>query len=305
MSPKKLSDSDKKDILELYRQPDETTSTLANRYQVSSSTISRFLKNNLSDSEYEVLIQQKRLSRTPGRTQVPSQEMRQQPVEDQSDAGSQRRRRRRPSAPSKPATESESPSPTPSDQTTSAESESPSPTPSDQTTPATQQAESYGTDEESADEAEFTVIQEMLGEDLGELEENEEDREYSDEGKGEEQVEDKTDQGKSETADIQVLSLSEAKFPKPCYLVVDRAAELITRPLKEFSDLGKIPGVEIQQKTLPVFDNHKVARRFSNRYQRVIKVPDGQILGKTCAYLEAKGISRLLIDGQVYSLSSL
>ncbi|PSO97053.1 MAG: transposase [Cyanobacteria bacterium QS_7_48_42] len=289
MSPKKLSDSDKKDILELYRQPDETTSTLANRYQVSSSTISRFLKNNLSDSEYEVLIQQKRLSRTPGRTQVPSQEMSQQPVEDQSDAGSQRRRRRRPSAPSKPATESESPSPTPSDQTT----------------PATQQAESYGTDEESADEAEFTVIQEMLGEDLGELEENEEDREYSDEGKGEEQVEDKTDQGKSETADIQVLSLSEAKFPKPCYLVVDRAAELITRPLKEFSDLGKIPGVEIQQKTLPVFDNHKVARRFSNRYQRVIKVPDGQILGKTCAYLEAKGISRLLIDGQVYSLSSL
>ena len=289
MSPKKLSNSDKKDILELYRQPDETTSTLANRYQVSSSTISRFLKNNLSDSEYEVLIQQKRLSRTPGRTQVPSQEMSQQPVEDQSDAGSQRRRRRRPSAPSKPATESESPSPTPSDQTT----------------PATQQAESYGTDEESADEAEFTVIQEMLGEDLGELEENEEDREYSDEGKGEEQVEDKTDQGKSETADIQVLSLSEAKFPKPCYLVVDRAAELITRPLKEFSDLGKIPGVEIQQKTLPVFDNHKVARRFSNRYQRVIKVPDGQILGKTCAYLEAKGISRLLIDGQVYSLSSL
>ena len=289
MSPKKLSDSDKKDILELYRQPDETTSTLANRYQVSSSTISRFLKNNLSDSEYEVLIQQKRLSRTPGRTQVPSQEMSQQPVEDQSDAGSQRRRRRRPSAPSKPATESESPSPTPSDQTT----------------PATQQAESYGTDEESADEAEFTVIQEMLGEDLGELEDNEEDREYSDEGKGEEQVEDKTDQGKSETADIQVLSLSEAKFPKPCYLVVDRAAELITRPLKEFSDLGKIPGVEIQQKTLPVFDNHKVARRFSNRYQRVIKVPDGQILGKTCAYLEAKGISRLLIDGQVYSLSSL
>ena len=289
MSPKKLSDSDKKDILELYRQPDETTSTLANRYQVSSSTISRFLKNNLSDSEYEVLIQQKRLSRTPGRTQVPSQEMSQQPVEDQSDAGSQRRRRRRPSAPSKPATESESPSPNPSDQAT----------------PATQQAESYGTDEESADEAEFTVIQEMLGEDLGELEENEEDREYSDEGKGEEQVEDKTDQGKSETADIQVLSLSEAKFPKPCYLVVDRAAELITRPLKEFSDLGKIPGVEIQQKTLPVFDNHKVARRFSNRYQRVIKVPDGQILGKTCAYLEAKGISRLLIDGQVYSLSSL
>jgi hypothetical protein len=96
--------------------------------------------------------------------------------------------------------------------------------------------------------------------------------------------------------------LSEASLPKTCYLVVDRAAELIVRPLKEFSDLGRIPAEEVQEKTLPVFDNHRVARRFSNRSQRVIKVPDGRMLQKTCSHLQAKGITRLLIDGQVYSL---
>ena len=64
MSPKKLIDDDKQEILNLYRQTSETTSTLAHRYGVSSSTISRFLKNTLSDIEYEELIQQKRLART-------------------------------------------------------------------------------------------------------------------------------------------------------------------------------------------------------------------------------------------------
>ncbi len=99
-----------------------------------------------------------------------------------------------------------------------------------------------------------------------------------------------------------MLPLSEASLPKICYLVVDRSAELVARPLREFSDLGRIPVEEVQQKTLPIFDNHRVAKRFSNRSQRVIKVPDGQMLQKTCSHLKAKGITRLLIDGQVYSL---
>jgi hypothetical protein len=79
-------------------------------------------------------------------------------------------------------------------------------------------------------------------------------------------------------------------------------AELIVRPLKEFAHLGKIPPEEVQQKTLPVFDNHRVARRFSNRTQRVIKVPDSRILHKTSSHLQAKGITRIFLDGKVYAL---
>jgi len=101
---------------------------------------------------------------------------------------------------------------------------------------------------------------------------------------------------------VQVLPLSQAFLSKTCYIVIDRAAELITRPLQEFTHLGSIPVTEIQQKTLPVFNNQRVAHRFSNRSQRVIKVPDGKLLQKSSSYLQAKGITRLLIDGQVYSL---
>ncbi|NJN76431.1 MAG: hypothetical protein HC796_09900 [Synechococcaceae cyanobacterium RL_1_2] len=45
MSPTKLSSYNKDEIIERYRQPQGSTSTLASHYGVSSSTISRFLKN--------------------------------------------------------------------------------------------------------------------------------------------------------------------------------------------------------------------------------------------------------------------
>jgi hypothetical protein len=85
--------------------------------------------------------------------------------------------------------------------------------------------------------------------------------------------------------------------------VIDRSAELIVKPLAAFADLGAIPDGETSQTTLPVFDNHRIAKRFSHRRERVIKVPDGQMLQKTSHHLQEKGITRLLIDGQIYSLS--
>ena len=144
-------------------------------------------------------------------------------------------------------------------------------------------------------------LEEDFDEDLEEDLEEDFDDDWEEEEELSNQMPIRTSLGTS-ASDVDVLPLSEASLPKICYLVVDRSAELIARPLREFSDLGRIPGSEIQERTLPVFENHKVARRFSNRSQRVIKVPDGQMLQKTCSHLQAKGITRLLIDGQVYSL---
>ena len=41
--------------------------------------------------------------------------------------------------------------------------------------------------------------------------------------------------------DLQILPLSQASLPRTCYLVIDRSAELIVKPLAEFADLGAIP----------------------------------------------------------------
>lgn len=101
---------------------------------------------------------------------------------------------------------------------------------------------------------------------------------------------------------LEVMPLAEATLPKTCYLVIDRTAELVTRPLKDFGELGQIPEEEVQACTLPVFDNHRVARRFSHRTQRVIKVPNGNMLKTACLQLSAKGITRLLVNGHIYAL---
>ncbi len=68
---RKLTEPDKHEILKLYRETAETTSTLAERYDVSNSTISRLLKSTLPEDEYEYLVSLKRAARTPeGRAQV-------------------------------------------------------------------------------------------------------------------------------------------------------------------------------------------------------------------------------------------
>ncbi|MGK7929359.1 MAG: transposase [Spirulina sp.] len=333
MSPRKLTESDKKEILDLYRLPKETTSTLAERYSVSSSTISRFLKSRLAGDEYEELIQQKRLSRTPsGAAQVLSQYQEQQKetdgVEaslplDVKDEGESldtqekqqepkatdelkpdskiRRSRRRRSSTSEPE-----PEPEPEIEPEIEEMPAP-PSPKPMPTLKIKAKESqpyFAFDEEDTDEDETEVdvhaLEEMLGEDLADLDDelDEEDELEEEDWEGEESI----PHLKSKISDISILPLSEAAFPRNCYLVIDRAAELITRPLEEFSDLGDIPPEEFRQETLPVFENHKIARRFSKRSQRVIKVPDSQLFQKTRSYLRAKGITRLLLDGQVYSL---
>ncbi len=101
---------------------------------------------------------------------------------------------------------------------------------------------------------------------------------------------------------LEVMPLSEAILPKTCYLVIDRTAELVTRPLKDFGELGQIPAHEIQSRTLPIFDNHRIARRFSHRTQRIIKVPNSSMIRAACAQLSAKGITRLLVNGRIYAL---
>jgi len=290
MSPRKLSDEEKAELVRLYRQTDETTATLADRFQVSSSTVSRILRNNLSSEEYINLIQRKRHNRQKSRSHSSANQTLAN-TEITQDQEAQRS-----------ATNSKDFTSNSEAETTDNGSEDSqielSFSPSD-TTPKTSLSPEQD-ETENVDEIDFSVIKAMFGEDVGDDDDLEDTEEEDWE---EEETTVKRDQ-KPEANEVEVLPLSQAKFPKTCYLVIDRGANLITKPLKEFSDLGKIPSVETQQKTLPIFDNHRVARRFSNRSQKVIKVPDGQMIQKTKEQLEAKGIKRILMDGKVYMLSS-
>ncbi|QSJ15900.1 transposase [Nostoc sp. UHCC 0702] len=331
---RKLTDSDKQEILKLYRETAETTSTLAERYDVSNSTISRLLKSTLPEDEYEYLVSLKRAARTPeGRAQVnyeqlpllsqlkpekevatsepprlklpelepqqPIVEEETQPEEVEEDTPANRRLRRRSSVTEKPKLRS-------AKRLEIVEEKPPeivnipSPILEDEHPEATAIAQML-VGEDILDESED--LDDLEEDDLDDLDEDydeeEEEDDYLDEPRP------LVTRRRPGEIPVQVLPLSAAPLPKTCYLVIDRASELITRPLKDFGDLGQIPSLETQQRTLPVFDNHRVAKRFSTKRDRVIKVPDSKILHKARTHLQAKGITRLLIDGQVYSLSTV
>ncbi|MGB3532324.1 MAG: transcriptional regulator [Microcoleaceae cyanobacterium] len=337
MSSSKLSDAQKQEIVQIYQEtPEETTITLAERYGVSSSTVRRILQGAIPKELYDSLTQQKqRLHRTGKRsarkakaaatsTPILTLETQSEPIpsppEIEADSQSEveshepstpqlsepnisrssKRRRKRSSAAEATTTETTEDSLLDSpevEQPTVAKKIIPSP----QTTSRQPILKP---------DAQQLTLEDFFSssEDLSEFEEDDDDEDYLEEDELEvdgntsnellilkEQISSQSNADK-----IQILPLSEANLPRTCYLVIDRFSELITRPLKAFSELGQIPAEEIQKKTLPIFDNHRVASRFSARNQRVFKVPDSQLLQKTASYLQAKGITRLFIDGQVY-----
>lgn len=331
---RKLTDSDKQEILKLYRETAETTSTLAERYGVSNSTISRLLKSTLPEEDYEYLVSLKRAARTPeGRAQVsydhlpllsqsPTETVATEPTSSDIPSIESPQVETEPPAVPESVPETE-PTPRPMPvirrvKTRSSATEKPN-------LPVTKEKEieivahkppelpsipSRILNDEEIDEPEENVIGNMFEDDLLEDADNLDDLDddlYEDEedfdNEDFEEPKPLFTRLRAGGSSVQVLPLSSAHLPKTCYLVIDRSAELITRPLQDFGDLGPIPTIETQQKTLPVFDNHRVAKRFSTKRDRVIKIPDSRILHKASNHLQAKGITRLLIDGQVYSLS--
>ncbi|MEB3281883.1 MAG: transcriptional regulator [Lyngbya sp.] len=312
MSSSKLSDAEKQEIIELYQQmPEETTITLADRYGVSSSTVRRVLQSAIPKDTYETLTQQKqRLHRTGKRStrhseepeetiftstvepesEEPEEEPQLEELEEASplsDSYPTLKRRRKRSSASENVQSSESASPT---------TETPKPI----MRSSEDEQSNYPSDPANIE----LIADDFLGEEFSEFEQEEDDEEdYVEEDSDDEEEREQffaSSLSIGGATQVQILPLTEAELPKTCYLVIDRSAELVAKPLKAFSELGQIPPDEVHEKTLPVFDNHRVASRFSARNQRVFKVPDTRLLQKAAPCLQAKGITRLLIDGQVY-----
>jgi transposase-like protein len=302
MTYKKLSEAEKQQVLQLYQTEAETIPRLSEQFGVSSTTIRRLLKGGsrtVADDPADTLaddlafIEQMPLAPEPA----------------QSDVNSSRRSRRRSSSamgeiPPLPVPPLSDLDPVPDPVLEAAKT-----LPDIRSGPIRPILKKQASPPEAVPVELADLELELDDLELDDLDEGE------DEDLKDEDLED--DFGDDEEGDspwqkphlqadgmVHVLPIAQASLPKTCYLVVDRMAELITRPLKDFGELGQFPEAETQQKTLPVFDNHRIARRFSNRTQRVIKVPNGSILQTTSPHLHAKGITRLLVNGQVYALEA-
>lgn len=96
--------------------------------------------------------------------------------------------------------------------------------------------------------------------------------------------------------------LASAQLPASVYMLVDKTVELQARPLSDITELGQLPPDEHDRQALVVFTNPRQAKRLCGRTQRVIKLPDTRVIERTAPYLLAQGISRVVIEGALYSL---
>ena len=283
MTVTKLTIADKQEIVRLYCETDLTTNQLSEQYCISASTVLRLLQEFIPQDDYKQLVKQKqarskRVLKGPNSMEETSQL-------DLIDSAI--------------------------DFTSPYEYVPNNNAPDDKNDKlVVDMANTAIEEEEDIDDIEDVAPDELAGELV--------DDEFDDESELLDDDDEDNDGENTELGDITavldgahtkinpnisivILPLVEADLPATCYIVIDRAAEIITRPLQDFKDLGKIPTHEQQSRTVPVFDNHRIARRFSNHTQRVVKFPS-ELIYSTHSRLAKRGITRMLFDGQVFAL---
>ena len=102
--------------------------------------------------------------------------------------------------------------------------------------------------------------------------------------------------------DLASVPISEVDFPKTVFMIVDKKIELETKYLKDYPDWQFLSQKELNRKTIEIFEDLKIAKRFCNKEQKVIKIPNTYIFKMVAPILLSKGISRIVCPGKLISL---
>ncbi len=102
--------------------------------------------------------------------------------------------------------------------------------------------------------------------------------------------------------DLSSVPILDFNFPKMVYMIVDKKIELETKYLREYPDWQFLSQEELNRKTIQIFDDLKVAKRFCNKEQKVIKVPNTNVFKITAQILLNKGITRIVSSDQLIAL---
>ncbi len=293
----KLSDAERQELIRLYQTTDATAITLAEKFDISVSTATRMLKANLPEAEYQELSKGKRKRgvETRGTSTVT--------VEATPEA---------PSEPIEAMTAEVVGSEVATDEVIVSEDLAAEPiaaeVPEVATEPLVTPTRSKRPPRISRARAAANAAAEKAAAEKAELLDSipvfTEGRdpqpeisalEYFDQGS------DTQEQGDLDASPVDVQTFEDLELPRICYIVVDRASELVARPLRDFRQLGTMSALDADALAIPVFDNHRWARKFSNRFQRILKVPS-YLLDITRHYLVDRGITRAIMGKKVYSL---
>ena len=106
----------------------------------------------------------------------------------------------------------------------------------------------------------------------------------------------------SSRPELSSVPISEIEFPRVVYMIVDKKIELETKPLKDYAEWQFLSIDELNRKTIQIFEDFKNAKRFCNKEQKVIKVPNTDVFKIVAPILVSRGISRIVSGNKLIAL---
>ena len=102
--------------------------------------------------------------------------------------------------------------------------------------------------------------------------------------------------------DLSSIPISEIQFPKLVFMIVDKTIELETKYLKDYPDWQFLSKDELNRKTIEIYEDLKIAKRFCNKERKVIKIPNTEVFKIVAPILRLKGISRIVCSNKLIAL---
>ena len=106
----------------------------------------------------------------------------------------------------------------------------------------------------------------------------------------------------SSRKELSSIPISEINFPEMVYMIVDKNIELEIKLLKDYPQWDFLPNSDLNRKTIEIFNDIKVAKRFCKKEQKVIKVPNTDVFRIAAHILISRGISRIVSSEQLIAL---
>lgn len=102
--------------------------------------------------------------------------------------------------------------------------------------------------------------------------------------------------------DLSSISISEIDFPKIVYMIVDSKIDLEIKLLGDYPNWQFLAQDELKRKTIEIYFDLKIAKKFCNREQKVIKVPNTDVFRIVSPILISRGISRIVCPDKLIAL---
>ena len=102
--------------------------------------------------------------------------------------------------------------------------------------------------------------------------------------------------------ELSSIPITEIDFPNIVFMIVDKNIELEVKLLKDYPDWQFLPLDDLERKTIEIFYELKIAKRFCTKEQKVIKVPNPDVLRIVSPILLSRGISRIVSSDKLIAL---